>query len=435
MLTEAVQHDCIPLGSEANRNRQSKRHLMYIPSWPCLTSSQLHFRESQRPLPFPLEAASRKYFYVARNGIYHLFRALGLASHESVLVPDYHSGNETSAMRAAGVNIRFYPIRRDLQPDFDALERLCGPETRALYVIHFMGWPQPMHGLLEFCRARGLLLIEDCALSFLSEFEGRPLGSFGDYAVFCLYKTLPIPNGAVLLQNRGHLRTLEDFETLNPKRISVLSRSSELLLESFRSRFPRAGAMLAGIKAAAGSTLTALSIERERVGNIGFDLDKVDTGMSSLCHWLLPRFNYELIRNQRRANFQWLDERLRGKVNLLPLSLADGVCPLFLPILVEDKKAVAADLTRRGIGVVELWNEGDPEANGPDSEDALFLRRHVLELPIHQNVSEAQLDYIAREVTRRVRSTVRLRVPSPAPVAAEEPMSAREPVSLRAGPC
>jgi len=407
---------------------------MYIPSWPCLTSSQFHSKENQRPLPFPLEEASRKYFYVARNGIYHLFRALGLASQENVLVPNYHSGNETSAMRAAGVNIRFYPIRRDLQPDLEALERLCGPETRALYVIHFMGWPQPMHRLVEFCRARGLLLIEDCALSFLSELEGRALGSFGDYAVYCLYKTLPIPNGAVLVQNRGDPHKLERLETLDPKRISVLSRSAELLLESFRSRFPRAGAMLAGIKAAAGSTLTALSVERERVGNIGFDLDKVDTGMSSLCHWLLPRFNYELIRNQRRTNFQWLNDRLRGKVNLLPLSLAEGVCPLFLPILVEDKQAVADDLRRRGIGVVELWNEGDPEANGADSEDALFLRRHVLELPIHQNVSEAQLDYIAREVTRRVRSTERLRVPSPAPVAVEEPMSVMEPVGLRAGP-
>ena len=383
---------------------------MYIPSWPCLTSSQIHFGNLKGPLPFPLESAGRKYFYVARNGIYHLFRALNLKSRENVLVPNYHSGNETSAMRAAGVNIRFYPILRDLQPDFEALDRLCGPETRALYVIHFMGWPQPMNRLVEFCRARGLLLIEDCALSFLSEFEGRPLGSFGDYAVYCLYKTLPIPNGAVLVQNCGHLQHLEDLETLDPKRVSVLGRSSELLLESFRSRFPVAGAMLAGLKATVGGTLTALSVERERVGNIGFDLDKVDTGMSSLCHWLLAHFNYELIRSRRRENFQGLAHRLWGKINLLPVKLAEGVCPLFFPILVEDKTAVAGDLRRRGIGVVELWNEGDPEANGADSEDALFLRKHVLELPIHQNVTEPQLDYIAREVTRRVQPVERLTV-------------------------
>jgi dTDP-4-amino-4,6-dideoxygalactose transaminase len=265
-----------------------------------------------------------------------------------------------------------------------------------------MGWPQPMDRLVEFCQRRRLLLIEDCALSFLSESQGRPLGSFGDYAVYCLYKTLPLPNGAILVQNRGCLEKLERLITVEPARVSVIGRSSELLLESFRSRLPLPGAMLAGVKAAAGHALTAFSIERERVGNIGFDLDKVDTGMSAICRWLLRHLDYEGIRNRRRANFQWLEERLRGRVDLLPLELDEGVCPLFFPILVNDKHAVAVDLQRRGIGVVELWNEGDPQADGAAAEDARFLRKHVLELPIHQNVTEDQLDYIAQEVTRRV---------------------------------
>src|SRR5438132_428848 len=92
---------------------------MYIPSWPCLTASQLAFGNDRQPLPFPLQDRGAKYFYVARNGIYHLFRALGFSKGENVLVPDYHSGNETSAMRAAGVEMRFYPIRRGLRPDFE----------------------------------------------------------------------------------------------------------------------------------------------------------------------------------------------------------------------------------------------------------------------------------------------------------------------------
>jgi len=386
---------------------------MYIPSWPCPTASQISRRGQNPSLPFPLGKGDEKYFYVARNGIYHLFRALGFEQNEHVLVPNYHSGNETSAIRAAGVDIRFYPIRRDLQPDFGALERLCGPETRALYVIHFMGWPQPMDRLVEFCRTRRLLLIEDCALSFLSEFQGRPLGSFGEYAVYCLYKSLPLPNGAVLVQNRRYLEQLATLNTVEPAPVSVVGRSSELLLESFRSRLPLPGAMLAGMKAAAGRALSAFSIERERVGNIGFDLNKVDTGMSAICHWLLRHLDYELIRDRRRANFQCLEERLRGKVNMLPMQLTEDVCPLFFPILANDKHAVAEDLRRRGIGVVELWNHGDPEADGADSEDARFLRQHVLELPIHQNVTKEQLDYIALEVTRRVQATERLVVPFP----------------------
>ena len=375
---------------------------MYIPPWPGPSASQLSLRAAES-LPYPLANASGKSFYVARNGIYHLFRALGLRSDENVLVPDYHSGNETSAIRAAGAPIRFYPIGRDLQPDREAITRLCTPQTRALYIIHFIGWPQPMGWITAFCRQRGLLLIEDCALSFLSEYNGRPLGSFGDYAVHCLYKTLPVPNGAVLTANGSPLREIENLKTVSPGMASVLGRSTELILESLRSRFPWCGAQLASMKSAFGRALTAASVERERVGNIGFDISKVNTGMSRGCRWLLARFNYELIRERRRTNFLYLEARLKDKMSMLPLELSAGICPLFLPILTENKSLVADNLRRRGIGVVEFWNEGDPAACGPGSEDALFLRKHVLELPIHQDVTPAQLDYIAREVIGHAR--------------------------------
>src|ERR1035438_4511378 len=57
---------------------------MYIPPWPGPSASQLSLRAAES-LPYPLESASaiqaklasrfagRKFFYVARNGIYHLF--------------------------------------------------------------------------------------------------------------------------------------------------------------------------------------------------------------------------------------------------------------------------------------------------------------------------------------------------------------------------
>ncbi len=50
-------------------------------------------------------------------------------------------------------------------------------------------------------RRHECILVEDCALSLFSEADGKPLGAFGDYSVFCLYKTLPVPNGGVLVEN------------------------------------------------------------------------------------------------------------------------------------------------------------------------------------------------------------------------------------------
>src|SRR5687767_7496562 len=169
-----------------------RRIAMYVSGWPSLSPGYFFQTKSPEQKPFPLSAANRHYFYVARNGIYHLFRALNFKKGETVLVPDYHSGNEVWAIRAAGASVVYYHIKRNLEPDLDELEQLCRTHnSKALYVIHFLGWPQPMAPLTALCRQRKMLLIEDCALSLLSESEGKALGSFGDYAVFCLYKTLP----------------------------------------------------------------------------------------------------------------------------------------------------------------------------------------------------------------------------------------------------
>ncbi len=42
------------------------------------------------------------------------------------------------------------------------------------------------------------------------------------------------------------------------------------------------------------------------------------------------------------------------------------------------------------------------------SGEAEFLRRHLVELPIHQDVTAAQLDYVARETERLVPFSDRL---------------------------
>ena len=78
---------------------------------------------------------------------------------------------------------------------------LVGPATRALHVTHVLGFPAAAPRWRRWCDERGLLLIEDAAQAWLAADpqSGEPVGSWGDLSVFCLYKTLPVPNGGALL--------------------------------------------------------------------------------------------------------------------------------------------------------------------------------------------------------------------------------------------
>ncbi len=369
---------------------------MYVPAWTPLNPGILLRRSSPTELlPYPIYKKHNLSFYVARAGIYALCCALRHHGVDAVLVPDYHSGNEVSAIRAAGMRVIFYSINRNLCPDLAELENLTSDgQVGALYVIHFMGWPQPIEDLQRLCTRRGLLLIEDCALAFLSRRGKRPLGTFGDFSVFCLYKTLPIPNGGMLVQNR---QTLPELKSLRPRRCSALSlagRSTELLLSWIRLQSEPVGRILLSMKGVVGRRLSAANIGRTPVGDIGFDLSNVDLSMSGIGRYLMPRFNYNQIVERRRRNYFLLADRLKGVVPFLREDLEEGVCPLFFPILVSDKNALAQRLHAVGIEAVQFWNYGDPEGDkrGGCSQ---FLRRHVLELPIHQDVSPARIAYIA----------------------------------------
>jgi dTDP-4-amino-4,6-dideoxygalactose transaminase len=256
-----------------------------------------------------------------------------------------------------------------------------------------------MPALVDICRRRGMLLVEDCALSLLSESGGRPLGSYGDWSVFCLYKTLPLPNGALLVQNGPQLEALERLTLRHAGSASVLGRTAELFVQRIRGRANGVGAALQIVKRGMGRAAGALDVRRANVGDIGFNLDEVNLSMSRLSERLLARMDFVEIRRRRVDNYRRLAERLSPDVVQLFASLPDGVCPLFFPIVVPDKREAAEALRARGVEALEFWNDSVEPGGHEMGPDARVLRRHVLELPIHQDLTARHIDYVARQVS------------------------------------
>ena len=240
-----------------------------------------------RPAPatraacFPFNVDGRLPFYRARNAIYHLFTALVEQNPRlTVLAPDYNSGNEILAMRAAGARIE-YAGRPPEQLDRRRLNG-CARCTPGSALCH------SLRRLARRCRrsstsvANAHVMVEDCALSLLSETAEGPLGSFGDWSVFCLYKTLPLPNGALLVQNTQRIEALERLPLRHAGSASVLGRTAELLVQRIRGRANRVGAALQVVKRGMGRAAGALDVRRANVGDIGFNLDEVDLAMSGV---------------------------------------------------------------------------------------------------------------------------------------------------------
>lgn len=370
-------------------------HSRLIPDTPTLFPAMLLGRPGANRRP-PFCGGDVHWYFLARNAIFEACRLLDLGSGE-VLMPAYHHGVEVEAVMAAGACPVFYRVDAHWQVDLKDLERRIGPRTKALYLIHYAGFPGPAAQMRQLANDHGLVLIEDCALSLLSCDGVSGLGGRGDVSIFCLYKTLPVPNGGALRFNRP--RHGECAPLRGPPLASVLSLTLSSLLLNLEMRAGRLGSLLrAGIRRMAHGVVRVSGVDRIPVGTMHFKREHADLGISSLSQAIAERQQADRIVAIRRRNYLLLHDRLKASAPPLFERLNPGVCPLFYPLWVSDKSAMLEHLAERGIRAVDFWGEHHPACDPAEFPEAMRARRHIVEIPCHQDLSPNTMDWIADQV-------------------------------------
>ena len=367
---------------------------------PCMQTAWPHMlvpRPSAAvPLVFPFEHPGLRYRYFARNAVWDAVQLLELSG-KQVLMPAYHHGVELETLLAAGVRPVFFRVDAQMRCDFEDARRRASPEVRALYVIHYAGFPQDLDAARQLADELGVPLVEDCALALLSRNGDRPLGSTGDLSVFCLYKTLPVPNGGALLARgrfRDELYRLAEVEP--PGWASTASHLAGSLLSNLELRTGPLGRRVRDAVRGAGRRLVRLAgVERVSTGTQHFDPAAVKLGMSAISHLVLRNQDWPLIVERRRRNYFLLYAALRDLAPPVTGELKPGVCPLFYPMPVRDKAAAMARLLARGVETVDFWRVRHPAVQPGDFPEVDRLRETVLELPVHQDLSPADAEHVA----------------------------------------
>lgn len=368
---------------------------------PALRPGMLLPRRRRGALPFPFDDPGVRYFYYARNGIYALARLWNLAGKE-VLFPAYFHGVELEALLEAGVRPRFYPVDERMRVDPAEVERRIGPDTRAIYLIHYVGFPGPVEELREVCDRRGLLLVEDCALALLSCLGDRPLGTFGDAAVFCLYKTLPTPNGGALVIRGGGPIGLPEGDP--PPLAATFAHAASSLLVGFEVSGGATGRAVRRVGRGLGHAAVRFAgLPRVPTGTPHFDRSRVGLAMSRLSRRVIEAQDFPAIVERRRRNYFHFLGRLRDLATPVFGELPVGVCPLFFPFPVRDKQTVLARLRARGVEAVDFWRVGHPAVPPGSFPGVDELRQTVIELPCHQDLEPSAVDRMAAIVREAVR--------------------------------
>lgn len=163
--------------------------------------------EFERALGETLEAENVVAVTNGTAAIHLAAATLGLGPGDEVIVPalTFVAGAAGILQTGASVVLGDSTSLDDFALDPAEVDRLTGPRTRALMVVHYGGYPADMEALAAAAEQHGLLLIEDAAHAIGASVNGRACGTLGDAGCFSFFPNKNMTTGeggALVLRDR-----------------------------------------------------------------------------------------------------------------------------------------------------------------------------------------------------------------------------------------
>ncbi len=83
------------------------------------------------------------------------------------------------------------PVFCDVDESFnislESIKRMTSNKTRAIFLVHLLGQPVNLSGLIEFCKERGIIILEDCCEALGAIHSNKKVGTFGEMGSFSFY--------------------------------------------------------------------------------------------------------------------------------------------------------------------------------------------------------------------------------------------------------
>lgn len=122
--------------------------------------------------------------------------AMGVSAGDEIIVPSFTFAATPNSVALTGAT----PVFCDIDPDTFTLDiahlkKLVGLRTRGIMPVHLFGHPANMEAIMDIARQHNLQVYEDAAQAHGASVNGRPVGTFGDFAMFSLYPTKNMTSG------------------------------------------------------------------------------------------------------------------------------------------------------------------------------------------------------------------------------------------------
>ncbi|MEA1984384.1 MAG: DegT/DnrJ/EryC1/StrS family aminotransferase [Euryarchaeota archaeon] len=288
--------------------------------------------------------------------------ALGIKKGDEVIVPSHTFIASASPAKFLGAT----PVYVDVDPetytiDPTQLEDAITDNTRAIIAVHLYGHPADMDPILKIAASHGIPVVEDACQAHAAEYKGKRTGSMGDLGVFSFF-----PSKNMTVAGDGGMVVTSNEELA--EKISMLRDHGRK--EKYVSDMLGLNLRLSEIPAAVGrEQLKHLPEWTDRRRAVAAEYDQLLAGVvetPTTAAWVKHVYHLYVIQTDERDGLaQYLKDN----------GISTGI---HYPVPVHKQPCMEA-------GDVEL-----------PVTDALVDR--ILSLPMHPQMTDDQVQYVAEKV-------------------------------------
>lgn len=296
-----------------------------------------------------------------------------------VCLPAYTCHTVFEPFIHAGYEVITLPVGKDLISNTqDLLSTLGQAEPGIVFFHRFFGF-ETLPGIdfiIKELHDRGIVIIEDCTQSMYSDISRMD----ADFFVGSIRKWCGVPDGgyAVCKEGKFSIKSLQPDYKLEEAKCKASEMKYEYLF------FQK------------GNKDVYLSLYRKAEEIL--DTQSMYYSISPLSIKVQTSLDVKRMKNKRFENYKTLLEALRGLEGVTPVfkEIDKKIVPLYLPLIVENRKELQKKLVDNAIYAPVVWPKD--EACPPICEEAAFLYEHLLCIPIDQRYDADDMERIGKVI-------------------------------------
>ncbi|HEX2557168.1 MAG TPA: DegT/DnrJ/EryC1/StrS family aminotransferase [Nitrososphaera sp.] len=303
--------------------------------------------------------------------------AAGVQQGDEVLIPSFTFVATANAVVAAGGKPVFVDVKKDdYTIDVSDLKSKITKKSKVVIPVHLYGHPSDMDEIAELADKHSLDIIEDACQSLGSTYKNKQTGTFGAMGCFSMYASKVLTAG-----EGGAIST--DSDELADK-IKMIRNHG--MIEGYDTRILGMNLRLPELSAAVAK------VQMQKLGKM---LEIRRRNAELLSKLLFP--------SAKKSGMKIPEETADKKFNWY----------LYTVAFESNRDKIKEKLMKDNIGATVYYSPPVHKtpfymqvAPGTKLQSTEWCADHVLSLPVHPHVSEAEIEQIANSLNERLRNNV-----------------------------